>query len=259
MSKKEVTSPVKPWSDLVVTEIDHIITVPSERGRHLKIQDRSRYGLSFCHTGQISYTINGNRVLSNRDVAVLLPRGGTYELHGDSTGSFPLINFQCLNELPSDEITVCHLAAPESYLRDYERLLSLWTLNGNRAEMMALLYDMLARLAKEGAEQKPHLLTPAIEYLGQNLGDPALSNAQLAHRANMSEVYFRRVFKETYGTTPHRYVMDLRIRRAKQLLTEGPSSVTAIAESCGFSSVYHFCRAFKAITGLTPSEYARKK
>ena len=47
-------------------------------------------------------------------------------------------------------------------------------------------------------------------------------------------------------------------RRAKQLLETGNLSVTQVAEKCGFSGVYHFCRSFKNITGLTPTQFAKQ-
>ena len=66
----------------------------------------------------------------------------------------------------------------------------------------------------------------------------------------------RKLFLSYYHITPKQYVLDIRIRKAKQLLCDTPFSVTAIAEECGFSSVYHFCRVFKEKTGFTPTEYA---
>ena len=51
--------------------------------------------------------------------------------------------------------------------------------------------------------------------------------------------------------------MDLRIKVARQMLGGSYASVTEVAEQCGFSGVYHFCRAFRAATGMTPTEYTR--
>ena len=58
--------------------------------------------------------------------------------------------------------------------------------------------------------------------------------------------------------TPRQYILDLRLRLARQLLSETRESIGAIAEQCGFSSVYHFSRAFHQSTGRTPSEYRRE-
>ena len=101
-------------------------------------------------------------------------------------------------------------------------------------------------------------MVSVIEYIEKNLSDPLLSNAQLAKQVGFSEVYLRKLFLKHYGTTPKQYILDIRLQKAKQLLAETPFSVTAVAEECGFSSVFHFCRAFKQKTGMTPSEFSKR-
>ena len=80
----------------------------------------------------------------------------------------------------------------------------------------------------------------------------------LAEKCGISEVYFRRLFTEQYKVTPKQYIIDLRINKAKQLLTDGIFKIGAISESCGFSNPYHFCRVFKEKTGLTPTEFMKQ-
>ena len=53
-------------------------------------------------------------------------------------------------------------------------------------------------------------------------------------------------------------VPEERLEEAKQLLEESPFTVAAIAEKCGFTNPYHFCRTFKQRTGLSPTQYAAK-
>ena len=48
----------------------------------------------------------------------------------------------------------------------------------------------------------------------------------------------------------------LRLEKARKMLIKKENSLWQIAEQCGFSSVYHFCRMFKQRTGLTPTQYA---
>jgi len=92
----------------------------------------------------------------------------------------------------------------------------------------------------------------------EHFDDAALSNEILASQSGISEIYFRRLFKEMFGTTPKQYILELRIKKACKLLMESSSNISEIAEACGFSSVYHFCRAFKSITSLTPTEYSKQ-
>ena len=121
---------------------------------------------------------------------------------------------------------------------------------------MSVFYSILHRLSTESSVR--NVIIPAIKYIEKNYQNPKLSNAELAEQCNISEVYFRRIFTETYKTTPKQFVVDIRINKAKQLLSDGLSKVGSVAEQCGFSNQYHFCRLFKEKTGLTPTEYMKQ-
>jgi AraC-like DNA-binding protein len=242
---------------IMITSINSIGTIPSPKGRFEKMENRICYGLSFCISGKITYSHNGQKFVSDPDHAILLPQGQNYSIHGDESGYFPVINFTCTKtSFYTDEFIVYNLKNPESFIKDYERIKSLSLFEKNTPQIMSVLYDMISRIVTDNLGDRDSL-TSAITFLEQNYSDPSLSNAMLAAEANISEVYFRRLFKEVYNISPHQYLLDIRIRRAKQLLAENLYSVTDIAEQCGFSSVYHFCRVFKQVTGQTPTEYAK--
>ena len=65
------------------------------------------------------------------------------------------------------------------------------------------------------------------------------------------------MFTQNFGVSPKQYLIDMRIKLAKQLLLEDEKLISDIAESCGFGSVYHFSRTFKQATGMSPTEYRR--
>ena len=73
----------------------------------------------------------------------------------------------------------------------------------------------------------------------------------------LSYKYAGTLFKEAVGETIREYQRTLRIRRAKQLLTETDRPVTEIAQLCGFSDVFYFSKVFRAQQGSAPSEYRR--
>ena len=116
-----------------------------------------------------------------------------------------------------------------------------------------LLEETVAEDAKEY-----HPLRKVLSYIEENLSDPGLSNTKLAERMNISEVYLRKLFRQRQNCTPRQYVLNRRIQKAKEMLVETPDTVTAVAEACGFGSLYHFCRAFKEKTGMSPTEYATR-
>jgi AraC family transcriptional regulator len=75
----------------------------------------------------------------------------------------------------------------------------------------------------------------------------------LAEIAGLSEYHFLRMFKQSTGYTPHQYVINQRIERAKDLLRKTDMSITEIAYLLGFSTPAHFTHHFRRKTGITPS------
>lgn len=229
-------------------------TVTQVAGHDYLVRNRSHYGLSFCRDGQITYTMNGREFISDPNHAVLHPMGADYRLQVQRTGQFPLINFTCTG-LEGCGFMVIPLKNPEVYLRQFEKMQQLVLFRRDQLQLLSEFYDMLGRLCREGAQgEEP--LQGILSYLETNLADPSLSNSRLAAQAGFSEVYFRRLFARSYGMPPRQYILELRLRKARQLLEDGRHSVTAVSELCGFSSVYHFSRCFAKRTGLSPTDYA---
>lgn len=77
----------------------------------------------------------------------------------------------------------------------------------------------------------------------------------LARIACISEAQFIRVFRATFGETPHRYLQRRRVERAMWLLRESKRSVTDICMEVGYTSLGTFSRTFRDIVGASPAEY----
>ena len=238
-----------------VTDIKGLFTVLSPKGRNETIKNRKSYGLSFCTEGRITYEMNGKQAVSDEYHAVILPKGQSYSLRGDKTGKFPVINFDC-KEFLCDEVISLPIQKSDTYVKDFEKMKALSLFEENRAKMMSVFYNMLHRLSTESSVH--NVILPAIRYIESNYQNPKLSNAELAEKCNISEVYFRKIFTETYKTTPKQFIVDIRINKAKQLLSDGFLNIGAVAGICGFSNQFHFCRLFKEKTGVTPTEYMKQ-
>jgi AraC family transcriptional regulator len=84
-----------------------------------------------------------------------------------------------------------------------------------------------------------------------------LSLQALANESGYSRVHFVRMFRAATGYSPHNYLLNLRLERARELLKNPSRSLIDIALDCGFSSHSHLSRLFHKSVGVTPSDYRR--
>jgi AraC family transcriptional regulator len=84
-----------------------------------------------------------------------------------------------------------------------------------------------------------------------------ISLSMLARVAQLSPYHFLRAFKESFGVTPHRYLVQKRIERAKELIADHNLSLLQIAIELGFAEASSFSLAFRKMAHMTPSAYRR--
>lgn len=77
----------------------------------------------------------------------------------------------------------------------------------------------------------------------------------LAEQVRLSPAQLRRVFKEHTGVSPYQYYNQMRMNRAKELLRDTTLSVKQVADQLCYESPYHFSKAFKTVTGRSPTEW----
>jgi AraC family transcriptional regulator len=92
------------------------------------------------------------------------------------------------------------------------------------------------------------------DYVNENLAQE-IKISELAKLTRMSHFHFSRLFKQAMGITPHQYVIEQRVEKAKQLLKQSQLSVLEIAMLCGFSSHSHLGKCFRQHTGMSPKQY----
>lgn len=114
----------------------------------------------------------------------------------------------------------------------------------------------------EGLSQSPPVtgglgalrLRRIADYMEAHLAED-VSLLDLAGVAGLSTHHFSEAFKASTGTSPHRYLIEQRIHRAKELLLGADHSIVEIALAVGFASHSHFTDNFRKLTGITPSRF----
>ena len=100
-----------------------------------------------------------------------------------------------------------------------------------------------------------HVLRRIIERMRSF--DSDLSLQALANESGYSRVHFVRMFRAATGSSPHNYLLNLKLERARELLKNPSLSLIDIALDCGFSSHSHMSRLFHKFVGATPSAFRR--
>ncbi len=117
--------------------------------------------------------------------------------------------------------------------------------------------DAPASRGSAGAGLAPWQLRRVHAFVDANLdADPSI--ADLAGECRLSPSHFARVFSRSVGTSPHRWIVNRRIERAKALLRDGSHELAQVALSCGFVDQSHFTRAFVQFVGQSPGRWRRQ-
>ncbi len=96
-----------------------------------------------------------------------------------------------------------------------------------------------------------------IEFIEENL-DRDLSLEAMAAEVVVSPLYLPRAFKTAFGQSPHQYVLERRVERAKQLLRNTDKPIVEVALAAGFSSQSHLSNWFLRLVGVSPATYRRQ-
>src|SRR5260370_35800496 len=81
----------------------------------------------------------------------------------------------------------------------------------------------------------------------------------LAAETGYSRSHFLRLFRAATGCAPHHYLLQLRLKRAQELMRQERASLIDIAAACGFSGHAHSLSLFHPMNGLKPTPYPRKR
>lgn len=144
--------------------------------------------------------------------------------------------------------------------RTFHQLLSILNREDSYAdvECSAALHTLMAELIRAEGEAKSNpkdRLNPIISYLNANY-NKELSLDGLAAQINVCPDYFCKLFKQAYQVTPFKYLINLRVQKAKfLLLTNMDMPVKDVAAAVGFHDTSYFCSAFREREGVSPSQF----
>jgi len=238
------------------------VTLPKSRR-----ECRRRRWDTFCFvlSGSCVYHMADGTTISLQPGDVqYLPLEAKYTMEIFDEGfSYYICDFACTSPPPRQHF-VFSAKAPQKYETLFRKLILHFALGENVdiPTCYAILYQIYAQIVNDlhpvylsgNTRQK---VEDAKVYILTHLADPALQVSEIAENVQISEVHLRRLFQQTYGTSPGKYITNARIAKAKSMLGLAEMQIRDIALQTGFSSTAYFCSAFKAATGMTPAHYRK--
>jgi AraC family transcriptional regulator len=116
----------------------------------------------------------------------------------------------------------------------------------------------LAQLPRYEGGLPTYQLNQVLDYIDAGLAKE-IKLSDLAGLLGMSPFHFGRMFKQSIGISPHQYVIQQRIERAKCLLKDSDQAIIDIALECGFTSHSHLSKQFRKVMGMTPRNFRGQK
>jgi transcriptional regulator GlxA family with amidase domain len=139
--------------------------------------------------------------------------------------------------------------------------------HGNKLAMAISEQFIVDRVRDQSDQQKlpqPEFVGPGYEHLVEavdlmtaNIEEP-LTLSEIADAAGISLRQLERLFHRYYKITPAQHYLALRLRRARELLSHTSAPIMQITVACGFQTASHFCKAYRALFGHSPSEHRRQ-
>ena len=136
----------------------------------------------------------------------------------------------------------------------FERMASRLSLSRFFNELCEVLTPSLPHRRPENTSNQ--VIQRVFNYIGENCTED-LTLDSLAAQFNLSKYYLSHLFSQVYKVSVYRYILMCRIAKAQQLIRTG-ESMTSVAQKCGFNDYSNFLRAFRQLSGVTPTVYQKR-
>ncbi|MBQ1212987.1 MAG: helix-turn-helix transcriptional regulator [Clostridia bacterium] len=249
-------------NEMCITRIYNIFNINVHTQKRVTRTDRKRCALTVKLGGKTEYICDQKKYICDPHNVLLLPKNKPYTYEILELGPCISIEFECVNDI--EDFHSFKLVDNTEIRKLLNNMTQLWKEKsvGYMLSVFSELYELLHLLSlTENVDyvirKKEKALFPVITYVSEHYADTDITNEKLASIANMSTVYFRKLFTQRYGISPMKYLTNIRIETAKNLLLSGNLSVSEVGDAVGFSSVYSFSRAFKKHAGLSPTDFTQ--
>lgn len=253
-------------TDFLITDISRISLVDKYEYKETFTsftRDLKCNEIVFHFSGKSTLYFNNNSYKIVPNTVRFLPKGPNtrYNVHREEHGDCIFIDFNTDKPI-SDDAFVIFNQYTHKFAPFFKKIFSVWIAKdeGYYFECISILYKIFSELQKNNyIPEKQYLhIKPAINYINEHFLDESINIENLAEICDISYSYFKKIFMKKFNVSPKKYIIQLKLDYACELLKTKIYSVTTISALCGFDDVSFFSRQFKKYMGITPSDFAKK-
>jgi AraC-like DNA-binding protein len=259
---------------LPVKNADYVLHKAKSRGFSLKKQIHEVCEIIFVDYGIVELTIKQEFITIKPGECVLIPSMLEHHFHGAGGRPFDFLNITFRGDIDSS------IACKAIFLNQEERSVMLKMKNEYLTEnrfsheliilmLNQLLLSLQRRLTGSGFERntvqitgennlnhRTAVISRALNFIRNNYMRDITAESVSKH-SGVSASYLRNLMQRETGHNFRHHLREIRMETAQRLLRESTDNISDIAAKVGYSSLPHFCDAFKKVSGMTPTEFSR--
>ncbi|MBE7063405.1 MAG: AraC family transcriptional regulator [Ruminococcaceae bacterium] len=258
----------KYYYDFTVSAIDLVAERKCRIGWTKEEPERHCCSLVYILTGNAAFIYPDEKVIyAEKDCILWFPYGDKHTL--EAIGEEPL-SYICVSFHISPDTILSHFRFDHFVAHNARAYLDFFTNAADaffkkepfymlylRSMVQLTLYRLLrSRLAKDSSLKSFNKVETARIFIEEYYVEK-ITVEQLAKTSGLSPSYFRKKFREAFGSSPNQYINEVRCRHAKELLISGVFTMQEIAQKCGFDNAFYFSHVFKKFTGVSPADFKK--
>ena len=237
--------------------------VPKGKGDAIHT-NRSSHGIALHISGDKKYIFEGKDILyTGKNDIVFMPEHSNYVVEAQCPGDCYAINFKIDGNDNFEPFVLNMRDIVTDKFKFAEKVFRLKK-DGYEMQCKSYLYSIICSMLGEYKREyipksTENIIEPALDFIHKNYSSQNISIEYLAKLCGISTTYLRNIFLKCKNMTPIKYINNLKLARAEELILTELYTIDKVAELSGFDDASYFCRYFKKTTGVTPSEYRRSQ
>ncbi len=225
---------------------------------------RTYHQFAFFTKGHHTFIVDGKKYNTTENSLLYLPKGhGVQFLRDEISECYHFGFFLLRDELYQPFVR--NYKNSKQIENIFERLYVLNQKDSDetkRCAIMSLVYKLFALIVENEnneyfSSKHSNVIASSVDFIKENYLSQEISVPYLASNCKISTRYYTTLFTTFYGCSPKKFITDLKINYAKELLINSDKKIADISSESNFSDVYYFCKTFKKVTGVSPTEYRR--